>query len=101
MHERNTHRLKIMRPDSLIIEAHVLVVTGRVASNGHGCECDAAERKRQTTRQGNRLDAGHGPNALDEAAIKLAPATVVITAQEGIEGSQQNAVGIKSRISFV
>lgn len=51
--------------------------------------------------QTRRLNTGQGRNALDEAAVKLAPMIIVVAAQEWIEGSKHDPFGIKAWIGVV
>src|SRR5216684_8760038 len=101
MHERDAHRLKILWAGGLIVEAQVFIFRWRVAVYRHIRKRNSAIGERQASRQGRRLNARYCPDALDQTAIELAPAALVVAAQEGIERSEQNAVRIKSRISFV
>src|SRR5260370_30451759 len=101
MPERDAHRLKILRADGLIIEAHVFVLSGRVAVDRDVCKRNSAIGERQASRQRRRLNARYRPDALDQTAIEFAPAALVVAAQERDEGSEQNTVRVKSRISPV
>jgi hypothetical protein len=42
MHERDAHRLKILWADGLIVEAHVFVLSRRVAVDRDVCERNSA-----------------------------------------------------------
>src|SRR5439155_4485537 len=101
VHERDAHRLKILWADGLIVKAHVFVLSWRVAVDRHVCKRYSAIGKGQASRQGCRLNARYRLDALDQTAIKLAPAALVVAAQERVERSEQHAARIKSRISRV
>src|SRR5216684_3471704 len=101
MHERDAHRLKILWADGLIVESHVFVLCRRVAVDRDVCKSNSAIGERQASRQRRRLNARYRPDALDQTAIELAPAALVVAAQERVERSEQNAVRIESRISPV
>src|SRR5258708_2860428 len=101
MRERDARRLKILRADGLIVEAHVFVLRGRVAVDRDVCKRNSAIGEGQASRQGRRLYVRYRSDALDQTAIELAPAALVVAAQERVERSEQNAVRIKSRISLV
>src|SRR5258707_8019421 len=99
MYERNAHRLKILWTDGLIIQAHVFVLSWRVAVDHDVCKRNSAIGEGQASRQGRRPNARYCSDALDQTAIELAPAALVVAAQEGVERSEQHAARIKSRIS--
>src|SRR6516225_2121076 len=50
LQQRNAHRLKIVRADSFIVEAHVLIAARHVAVDGHICEGDSAQGLGQASR---------------------------------------------------
>src|SRR5260370_25769815 len=99
MHERNAHRLKILWADGLIIEPHVFVLSRRVAVDRDVCKRNSAIGEGQASRQGHRLNVRYRSDALDQAAIELAPATLILAAQERCQRSAQNAVRTTSRIT--
>src|SRR5258708_24418656 len=101
MHERNAHRLKILWADGLIIEAHVFVLSRRVAVDRDVCKRNSAIGEGQASRQGRRLNPRYRPNALDQTAIELAPAALVVAAQARVQRSKQTGIGIQSGISLV
>src|SRR5713226_8643414 len=101
MHERNAHRLKILWTDGLIVAAHVFVLSRRVPVDRDVCKRNSAIGEGQASRQGGRINARYRSDALHQTAIELAPAALVVAAQEGVERSEQKAVRIKSRISLV
>jgi hypothetical protein len=101
MHQWDANCLKIVRANSLVVEAHDFVGAWRVAVDGHIREGDSAQSQGQASRQSCRLYAWPAPDALDKLAIKLAPAGVIVAAQERVECGEQNVMRIESRVSLV
>src|SRR5258707_15890696 len=101
MREQDAHRLKILWADGLIVEAHVFVLSRRVAVDRDAGKRNSVTGEGQASRQGRRLNTRYRPDALDQTAIEFAPAALVVAAQERVEGSEQNTVRIKSRVSPV
>src|SRR5260370_34607646 len=99
--ERDAHRLKILRADGFIVEAHGFVLSRRVAVARDAGKRNSVTGEGQASRQGRRLNARQRPDALDQTAIEVAPVALVVAAQERVEGSEQNTVRIKSRISLI
>src|SRR5438094_8887607 len=50
VHERDAHRLKILWTDGLIIQAHVFVLSGRVAVDRDVCKRNSAIGEGQASR---------------------------------------------------